>query len=728
MRLIGRLNNKKETIKAYVLGLHNRIILMLLKDGHNFKETKTLAKWQQAVETAVAKRQGKVGQESTAEKTKSVRLPLQKLKELKVWEQMKKLMKVDRRKIIEEMAIKYLDGKELISVIKRLEINTMVITKCKALEIPVDVIAYNAEEVVIALINSGATDNFIDFRTVAKLRLGTRKLPRPRQLFNVDGTHNQASLIGESVHLYIERGGECTRTQFHITNLGRDRIIFGYPWLEAFNPNINWKEGKLLGPQTKLKTTRAVAQEHVGEAYEIKRMAMQARKTTIAQRMAENFQTNTLIPPEYRRHVKVFLEKEVERFPPSRAWDHWIPLKDDAPDTINEKVYNLPKPSKLAVEDWVYKMLEKKFIQRPDSRYGHATFTVPKKDGTFRVVQDYRPVNKYTWKDMTPLPSIQDAIKSLGDKVLFSKFDIREGYNNIQLVPEDRWKAAFKTHIRLFEPTAMMFRLQGAPGTFSRMIAVDIAPMYRESPLNWFKHYMDDCLVAMADSELMLHHRMNHCLLDIFEEHLYFLKPSKCEFERTEIDFVGVRLGNGQITINPSKIAGIKEWPRTLKSVKEVRSTLGILGFQWPFIPGFAHIAKPLTGLLKKDSTFNWTPECTQALDRLIHIVTSKPVLVPPDMERQFILEVDTLQYATGAILFQADRKLKDQQGNPILCPYGYHSQTFSATEQWYPIYDREFLAIIRGLKHWDYLLKGAAHPVLVITNHANLQFHQHVH
>jgi hypothetical protein len=123
-------------------------------------------------------------------------------------------------------------------------------------------------------------------------------------------------------------------------------------------------------------------------------------------------------------------------------------------------------------------MLEKKFIQRSDSRYGHTTFTVPKKDGTFRVVQDYRPVNKYTWKDTTPLPSIQDAVESLGDKVLFLKFDIREGYNNIQLVPEDRWKAVFKTHIGLFEPTVMMFRLQGAPGTFSRMIAVNVSPMY----------------------------------------------------------------------------------------------------------------------------------------------------------------------------------------------------------------------------------------------------------
>jgi hypothetical protein len=76
---------------------------------------------------------------------------------------MKKLTKADRKKIIRETAIKYLDGKELISIIKRLEINTMVITKHKALEILVDVITYNAKEEVVALIDSGVTDNFIDF-------------------------------------------------------------------------------------------------------------------------------------------------------------------------------------------------------------------------------------------------------------------------------------------------------------------------------------------------------------------------------------------------------------------------------------------------------------------------------------------------------------------------------------------------------------------------------------
>jgi len=80
MRLVGRVNNNKETIKAYVSGLANKIILMLLKDRHEFKKTKTLVKWQTAAEAAVARREDKAGQESTAEKTKSVRPPLQKLK------------------------------------------------------------------------------------------------------------------------------------------------------------------------------------------------------------------------------------------------------------------------------------------------------------------------------------------------------------------------------------------------------------------------------------------------------------------------------------------------------------------------------------------------------------------------------------------------------------------------------------------------------------------------
>ena len=130
-------------------------------------------------------------------------------------------------------------------------------------------------------------------------------------------------------------------------------------------------------------------------------------------------------------------------------------------------MYSLAQECRDAIKNWVKKMVAKKFISRSDSPYGHATFTVPKKDGTYWIVQDYRPVNKYTRKDTTPLPNIQEAIEGLGDKVLFSKYDIHEGYNNIQIIPEDRWKAAFKTPDGLFKPNVMLFGLQGTPGTFS---------------------------------------------------------------------------------------------------------------------------------------------------------------------------------------------------------------------------------------------------------------------
>src|SRR5580698_6892867 len=181
--------------------------------------------------------------------------------------------------------------------------------------------------------------------------------------------------------------------------------------------------------------------------------------------------------------------------------------------------------------------------------------------------------------------------------------------------------------------------------------------------------------------------------------------------------------------MEPVKIGGIADWPTELHNIKDIRSMLGVLGFQQPFIKGFSTIAKPITDLLKKGVEFLWTDKCRKALQRLKDIVTSEPVLVPPRQDEQFIPEVDASQYTTGAILYQADPKLKDQKGNPLLRPCRYHAQTFLATEQRYPIYNREFLAIIRGLIHWDYLLQAPRPaPMIIITDHANLQYYRHPH
>jgi hypothetical protein len=119
-------------------------------------------------------------------------------------------------------------------------------------------------------------------------------------------------------------------------------------------------------------------------------------------------------------------------------------------------------------------MLEQGFISVSDSCYGMPTFMVAKKDGIHQIVQDFRELNKYTVKDVIPLPDIKQAIKGLGDKILFLKFDVCKGYNNIQIVPEDRWKTGFKTHRGLFKFNVMPFGLYNAPGTFARGLGEDV--------------------------------------------------------------------------------------------------------------------------------------------------------------------------------------------------------------------------------------------------------------
>src|SRR5580698_4385202 len=128
---------------------------------------------------------------------------------------------------------------------------------------------------------------------------------------------------------------------------------------------------------------------------------------------------------------------------------------------------------------------------------------------------------------------------------------------------------------------------------------------------------MDNCLIATAEGEEEFHECMVHRLLEIFEDKSYFLKLAKCKFEKEEVDFLEACLGHGEVAMEPVKIGGITDWPTELHNIKDIRSTLGVHGFQQPFIKGFSTIAKPITDLLKKGAEFKWTEECRKALQQL---------------------------------------------------------------------------------------------------------------
>jgi RNase H-like domain found in reverse transcriptase/Reverse transcriptase (RNA-dependent DNA polymerase) len=395
------------------------------------------------------------------------------------------------------------------------------------------------------------------------------------------------------------------------------------------------------------------------------------------------------IPNEYKQHSKVFSEEGAKRFPPARPEDHAIKLVPDVPGTINCKMYPLTHTEIQATKEFIKENVGLGYIEKTDSPWSSPWFFIKKKDGSLRPVQDYREVNKWTVRDVYPIPRIEQILEVLHGKELFMALDIRWGYNNIQIKEEDQWKATFKTPEGLFKPRVMFFGLTNSPATFQWTMDRIFLKLRNKYPGMVFV-YMDDILIATS-MDRALHREIVHQVLELLEEESFFLKPSKCKFEQMTIDYLGIVVSKGTVRIDPMKQNGIAAWPRRLTSVKQVRSTLGVLGYQRPFIPGFAHLARPITQLLKKEKKFEWTDECTEVLDKLIKIVSSDPVLQRPNYEKPFTLEVDASQYATGAILYQENDEGK-------LRPVGYHSHTLNPTERGYDVHDRELLAVMRGL------------------------------
>jgi len=294
--------------------------------------------------------------------------------------------------------------------------------------------------------------------------------------------------------------------------------------------------------------------------------------------------------------------------------------------------------------------------------------------------------------------------------IFFTKLDVRWGYNNVQIRPEDRWKAAFSTPFGLYEPTVMFFGLCNSPATFQRMMN---HILWVEINNKWCKVYMDDILIFATTLEELKTRTLQ--VLEVLLKHDLYLKPEKCEFEKKEVDYLGYVISHDKIVMDPKKLAGISEWPAP-KNVRQVRSFLGFGNFYRRFIERFSHTVKPLTNLTKKGLAFEWTQQCEEAFKKLKQRFLEAPVLVMPNQDQPFFVETNASAFASGGVLMQ-----KDLNGH--LHPCGYLSQTFSQTEQNYQIYDRELLALIRALEEWKVYLEGAKHPVTIYVDHDNLRY-----
>jgi hypothetical protein len=199
---------------------------------------------------------------------------------------------------------------------------------------------------IVALIDSGATENFLNLSYAKWLQLPIKTLKTSRKLYNIDGMENKAGELQYYMDLETRTGTTTTKLRFFLSDLGEHKAILGYPWFAAVQPNINWKKGWINHTQLPIVLRASNAQKamFMSQTKNVPRTKPETKyfigRVTIHPRTPQPSEKGK-IPQEYRRHEKVFSEEKSQRLPRHTIWDHAIKLLPNAPDTLPSRLLPL---------------------------------------------------------------------------------------------------------------------------------------------------------------------------------------------------------------------------------------------------------------------------------------------------------------------------------------------------------------------------------------------------
>uniref|UniRef100_A0A8K9Y3I9 Gypsy retrotransposon integrase-like protein 1 n=1 Tax=Oncorhynchus mykiss TaxID=8022 RepID=A0A8K9Y3I9_ONCMY len=417
----------------------------------------------------------------------------------------------------------------------------------------------------------------------------------------------------------------------------------------------------------------------------------------------------TGVPEEYHDLRTVFSRSRATSLPPHRSYDCSIDL---LPGTTppRGRLYSLSAPERKALEDYLSVALDAGTIVPSSSPAGAGFFFVKKKDGSLRPCIDYRGLNDITVKNRYPLPLMSSAFEILQGARFFTKLDLRNAYHLVRIREGDEWKTAFNTPLGHFEYRVLPFGLANAPAVFQALVNDVLRDM-----LNIFVFvYLDDILIFSPSLQIHVQHVRR--VLQRLLENCLFVKAEKCTFHASSVTFLGSVISAEGIKMDPAKVQAVIDWP-VPKSRVELQRFLGFANFYRRFIRNFGQVAAPLTALTSVKTCFKWSVSAQGAFDLLKNRFTSAPILVTPDVSRQFVVEVDASEVGVGAILSQ--RSLSDDKVHPC----AYFSHRLSPSERNYDVGNRELLAIRLALGEWRQWLEGATVPFVVWTDHRNLEY-----
>jgi hypothetical protein len=401
---------------------------------------------------------------------------------------------------------------------------------------------------------------------------------------------------------------------------------------------------------------------------------------------------------------------------------HRIHLEEDAQPS-HEAQRRLNPNMKEVVMKEVIKLLNAGIIYPiSDSKWVSPTQVVPKKSGItviensagelipqrttmgWRVCIDYRKLNFHTRKDHFPLPFIDQILERLAGQSYYCFLDGYSGYNQVAVDPQDQEKTTFTCPFGTFAYKCTPFGLCNAPATFQRCMMSIFSDMVGK----FMEVFMDDFSVFGSSFDTCLHNLS--LVLQRCEETNLILSWEKSHFMVQEGIVLGHIVSKRGIEVDHAKIELIENLPPPT-SVKQIRSFLGHARFYSRFIKDFSKISRPLCHLLAKDTTFHFDDACVEAFHKLRSMLSSAPIMKPPDWSLPFEIMCDASDHAVGAVLAQRKGKL-----HHVIY---YANKTLTDAQVNYTTTEKELLAVIFALDKFRSYLLGS--KVIIYSDHTAL-------
>ena len=375
---------------------------------------------------------------------------------------------------------------------------------------------------------------------------------------------------------------------------------------------------------------------------------------------------------------------------------HRIDLLDDRP--FKQRYRRIPPAMLKEVRDHLQQLFNAGIIRPSHSPYASNLVIARKKDNKIRLCLDYRQLNNISRKDAYALPRITEIFDYLSGSTFFSVLDMKSGYHQVAIHPDDIHKTAFTAGpLGHWEFCRLAFGLTNSPATYQRLMDTIFADM---SP-QFLQVYLDDVIIYSKTMAEHLHHL--ELVFQRLREYNLKLAPKKCKLFKTSVKYLGHIVSAEGISVDPEKTDKVEKW-KSPENHSQLQQFLGFANYYRRYIRNFADIARPLTRLMRnknaqrKSQEWIWDEEQKKAFSDLKYHLTHAPVLAFADGNLDFELHIDGSRTALGAVLYQK------QNGELRVIAYG--SRTLSPSEANYPAHKIEFLALKWAVteKFHDYL------------------------